>query len=168
MITSKPSFYFIKLYTKYLTNIKFNKLPLDTRYVFVGMYLIAQTCDMSGLLIQDGNVLLDDDIAMLLFADKNTVKKSIKELISSKFIVEENGGYGIDSDIYIEEQGSVGFGEKGDKARNKWREDKRKQRGKNMTTEKEDTNVEEKNNNLFPLGYEEPFVEDDDPESPPF
>ena len=127
MASSKRSYYFIKLHTKYLSNVKFIRLTNDTKLIFIGLYLLAQECDMGGLLIQDGEILSLDDLSLLLHCNDD-ITKNVDELISSGFIVEEKGGYGINLDRFIDEQGITAFGERAEQERNKWVERQRKYR----------------------------------------
>lgn len=129
-MSNKRAYYYIKLYTNYLSNAKFIKLSNETKWIYIGLYLLAQECDKGGLLIQDDNVLTEEDISVLLYTNEDVIKKSIESLKEFGFLTMCNDSFAISEKYFLEEQGPTGFGERAELNRKKWAEEKRRYRNK--------------------------------------
>jgi len=116
-MAAKRSYYWIKLNTAYLSDIKFLKLSDSAKYHYVALYLLSCECDSGGLLIQDGEILSISDLSVLLHADYKTLESSISELLTSGLLKFDDGFI---ITRYIDEQGPQSFGDAENKKRNGW------------------------------------------------
>jgi DNA-binding transcriptional regulator YhcF (GntR family) len=78
--------YWIKLYTGVLDNPKFMQLPDNTKWHYIGLYLMAKNSDAGGWLVCDKQILTVDDIAYQLHTAKATVNSSIEKLKKLKMV----------------------------------------------------------------------------------
>lgn len=125
---NKRAYYWIKLHTAYLSNIKFLQQTATTKYHYIALYLVACEGDSGGVLVQNDELLSIDEMAMLLRENRNKLQKSIDNLVSIGLMkIEEDGAYSITR--FMEDQGKESFGNEIDKKRAQWRERQARHRG---------------------------------------
>ena len=143
MSMDKRSYYWIKLDTAYLSNSKFLMLPINTRYHYIALYLLACEGDSGGVLVQNEEVMSVKEMALLLHEEENILLESITKLVQAGLIViEDDGAYTINR--FMEDQGKVSFGAEEDKKKKQWRERQAKHRNKvrNLTNGIEEKEID--------------------------
>lgn len=167
------SSYWIKFHVNYLINPKFMKLPIETKWHFIGMYLLAKVSDAGGWIIANDQPSTISDIAFALHESDENISTSMSLLINDKFIITE-------SDIYIinhfaEMQGNNTVGDWADKKREQTkirvqnhrvrvREEKEQEeeKNKNKSQEKEEEKEGNAYSNALHNGNDEHSSEEND------
>jgi len=116
---NKRPYYWIKLHTNYINNIKFLQLPDNTKWHYIALYLMACECDAGGYLIQENVALSLSELSLLLYLNDNDLHNSVKLLIDANLLLYDDDAIVIRK--FIEEQGKETFGDKIDKQREQWR-----------------------------------------------
>jgi hypothetical protein len=78
------NFQWLRLPKTYLEDVKFLKLPDNTKWHYLGMYLLAGVSQCGGLITQANQPMLDEDIAFALRTDYDSLKKSLELLMSDR------------------------------------------------------------------------------------